>query len=242
VPEESRQHREGLICERLIDERLLPLKRFNGTRVGELLALKWEDINFTSLESTSPVQSENSGLAGARPISPGNRFQLAPELAEMLWSWKLRIPYKGPRDWVSASPHKKGRQPYWPGSLFRAHVVPALKEAGITASVGWHTLRHTFGTLMNANGEDLKTIQEMLRHATFRVTADIYTQAITDTKREPTTKSSSNSSRNPAGTMGRTPRNPVLLDPFGPTRIRTDRDKFFGLLASPTGFEPVLPP
>ena len=37
---------------------------------------------------------------------------------------------------------------------------------------------------MNANGEDLKTIQEMLRHAAFKVTADIYTQAITDTKRE----------------------------------------------------------
>jgi site-specific recombinase XerD len=70
-----------------------------------------------------------------------------------------------------------------------SHVVPALKEAGITASVGWHTLRYTFGTLMNANGEDLKTIQEMLRHATFKVTADIYTQAITDTKREATTKS-----------------------------------------------------
>jgi len=31
VPKESRQHRESLICERLIDERLLPLKRFNGT-------------------------------------------------------------------------------------------------------------------------------------------------------------------------------------------------------------------
>src|SRR4051812_39955681 len=31
VPEKSRQHRESLICERLIDERLLPLKRFNGT-------------------------------------------------------------------------------------------------------------------------------------------------------------------------------------------------------------------
>jgi site-specific recombinase XerD len=87
---------------------------------------------------------------------------------------------------VFASPHKKGKQPYWPGSLFRAHVVPALKEAGITATapVGWRTLRHTFGTLMKANGEDLKTIQEMLRHATFKVTADIYTQAITPAKRE----------------------------------------------------------
>lgn len=49
---------------------------------------------------------------------------------------------------------------------------------------GWHTPRHTFGTLMKANGEDLKTIQEMLRHATFKVTADVYTQAITPAKRE----------------------------------------------------------
>ena len=31
---------------------------------------------------------------------------------------------------------------------------------------------------------DLKTIQEMLRHATFKVTADVYTQAITAARRE----------------------------------------------------------
>ena len=94
---------------------------------------------------------------------------------------------------------------------------------------------------MNANGEDLKTIQEMLRHATFKVTADIYTQAITDTKREAHNKVVKQLIAEP-GRMGRTPRDPVsywtLLDP----RIRTDRDKFFGILASPTGFEPVLPP
>jgi hypothetical protein len=34
VPEESGQHRESLICERLIDERLLPLKRLYGTAGG----------------------------------------------------------------------------------------------------------------------------------------------------------------------------------------------------------------
>jgi site-specific recombinase XerD len=51
---------------------------------------------------------------------------------------------------------------------------PALLRANISAKVGWHTLRHSFGTLMKANGEDLKTIQELLRHATFKVTADTY--------------------------------------------------------------------
>ena len=93
-----------------------------------------------------------------------------------------------PSDWVFASPHTKGKQPYWPGSLFRAHLKPALEAAGIPGNVGWPTLRHTFGTLMKANGEDIKTIQELLRHSNYKVTADVYAQAITPTKRAAQTK------------------------------------------------------
>jgi hypothetical protein len=37
---------------------------------------------------------------------------------------------------------------------------------------------------MKTNGEDLKTIQELLCHATFKVTADTYTQAVTPAKRD----------------------------------------------------------
>ena len=58
------------------------------------------------------------------------------------------------------------------------------REVRISVPVGWHTLRHSFGTLMKANGEDIKTIQELLRHATFKVTADTYTQAVTPVKRD----------------------------------------------------------
>jgi integrase len=36
---------------------------------------------------------------------------------------------------------------------------------------------------MKANGEDVKTIQELLRHANFKVTMDVYTQAVTEVKR-----------------------------------------------------------
>jgi site-specific recombinase XerD len=68
-------------------------------------------------------------------------------------------------------------------SIYRVYLKPALKAAGITAPVGWHTFRHSFGTLMKANGEDIKTIQELLRHANFKVTMDVYTQAVTDVKR-----------------------------------------------------------
>jgi len=37
---------------------------------------------------------------------------------------------------------------------------------------------------MKAKGEDIKTIQELLRHANYRVAADVYTQAMTAAKRE----------------------------------------------------------
>ena len=41
---------------------------------------------------------------------------------------------------------------------------------------------------MKANGEDIKTIQELLRHANYKVTADVYTQAMTRAKRDAQTR------------------------------------------------------
>jgi integrase len=41
---------------------------------------------------------------------------------------------------------------------------------------------------MKANGEDIKTIQELLRHSNYKVTADTYTQAVTPMKRAAQTK------------------------------------------------------
>lgn len=44
--------------------------------------------------------------------------------------------------------------------------------------------RHTFTTLLKANGEDVKVVQELLRHATVKVTLAVYAQAVTPAKRE----------------------------------------------------------
>lgn len=82
----------------------------------------------------------------------------------------------------------KGKQPYWPGTLWRYYGLPALKRAGITKDVCFHTFRHTFGTLLNANGENAKVVQELLRHASLKVTTDVYMQAVTPQKREAQSK------------------------------------------------------
>ena len=52
-----------------------------------------------------------------------------------------------------------------------------------TTQIGWHTFRHSFGTLLKANGEDVKTVQDLLRHANSRITLDVYTKAVNSNKR-----------------------------------------------------------
>jgi integrase len=155
----------------------------SGLRVGELLGLKWEDVDFEALEVNITRSVVKQRITRCKTEASRKPVPLDAELAEALFHWRLQCPYPQSGDWVFASPHRKGRQPYWPGSLYRAHLKPALGAAKIAGNVGWHTLRHTFGTLMKANGEDIKTIQELLRHANYKVTADTYTQAVTPTKR-----------------------------------------------------------
>jgi len=155
-----------------------------GLRVGELLGLKWADVDFEKLEINVTRSVVKQRIGPCKTEASQKPIPLDAELGEQVLNWRLKSPYNRPEDWVFASPHKRGKQPYWPGSLFPVHVQPALRAAEISGKVGWHTLRHSFGTLMKANGEDIKTIQELLRHANYRVTADVYTQAMTTTKRE----------------------------------------------------------
>jgi integrase len=51
-----------------------------------------------------------------------------------------------------------------------------------SASVGIPSVI-SFGTLLKANGEDIKTAQKLLRHTNSRITLDVYTQAVTSNKR-----------------------------------------------------------
>jgi integrase len=49
--------------------------------------------------------------------------------------------------------------------------------------VTWHTFRRTYTTLLHANGEDVKVVQELLRHSSSRITMDICAQAQMPAKR-----------------------------------------------------------
>ena len=65
----------------------------------------------------------------------------------------------------------------------RCYIKLVAHANGIHKNIGWHTFCHSFGTLLKANGEDVKTVQELLRHANSRITLDVYTQAVNSNKR-----------------------------------------------------------
>ncbi|WP_246153642.1 tyrosine-type recombinase/integrase [Terriglobus albidus] len=66
----------------------------------------------------------------------------------------------------------------------RYHIQPVVKRLGIKKQVSWHTFRRTFTSLLHADGEDVKVVQELLRHGSVKVTMDIYAQAQMPVKRE----------------------------------------------------------
>lgn len=167
---------------------MIELDAFTGLRRGELIGLRWEDVDFEQL--VLHVRRSVVAMVEGAPKTEASQkdVPLDAQTAESLLAWRQMCPYPGPDDWVFASPAMKGKQPYWPGTQWRYYGKPALKRAKITKHVTYHTFRHTFGTLLNANGENPKVVQELLRHASMKVTTDVYMQAVSPQKREAQSK------------------------------------------------------
>jgi integrase len=159
-----------------------------GLRASELLGLKWEDIDFESLEINLNRGVVHQVVGALKTEASHKPLPLAEEMVHLLLEWRHLSPFNQQDDWVFASPEMKGQQPYWPENLLRRHIRPAAQRCGIRKTIGWHTFRHSYATQLKANGEDVKVVQESLRHANSRITLDTYTQASTPAKRQAQTK------------------------------------------------------
>jgi integrase len=180
----------ALLKELSLRERVLVfLAMATGLRMGELAGLKWKDVDFANLllhverSVVYQVVGKCKTEASQKPV-PLDEY-----LAQDLLEWYRHAPCAGPEDWLFASicnraGKKRGQNPLWLYPVMRYHIAPAARRVGITKKLGWHTFRHTFSTLLRANGEDVKVVQELLRHASVKITLDIYTQAMTPAKRQ----------------------------------------------------------
>jgi site-specific recombinase XerD len=53
------------------------------------------------------------------------------------------------------------------------HIRPAATRAGVKKHIGWHTFRHSLASLLGQNDENVEVVQELLRHATTRITMEV---------------------------------------------------------------------
>jgi integrase len=173
-----------LLSKLSVRERTLALlDASTGLRVSELLALRWSDVDFENLELRVTRSIWHQVVGNCKTEASAKPVPMDSYMAEDLLRWRRQSTYRSDEHYVFASETMRGKQPYWPDNLMKRHIKPVARSIGINKNIGWHTFRHSFGTLLKANGEDVKTVQELLRHANSRITLDVYTQAVNSNKR-----------------------------------------------------------
>lgn len=180
---------QAIVAELQLRERvLLFLDMATGLRRGELAGLKWQDIDFENLQIDVNKSVVSQVVGRCKTEASQKPVPLDEYTAKDLLTWCRFTPYHQPSDWVFASNSKRagkkrGKQPLWLQTIMRYHIQPVIKRLGISKRVSWHTFRRTYTTLLQANREDVKVVQELLRHSSSRITLDIYAQAQMPAKR-----------------------------------------------------------
>lgn len=142
---------------------ILSLMYSSGLRIGELLALKPEDI-----DSKRMMVRVNQGK--------GNRDRLSLLSEKVLVDLRVYFKKHRPENWLFESP--TGTK--YSTSSVRKILVRSAKAAKITKHVTPHMLRHSFATHLLEAGTDLRYIQTLLGHKSSKTT-EIYTHVATNT-------------------------------------------------------------
>ena len=151
-----------------------------GLRRGELLGLKWEDLDWE--QCTLRVQRQVSRINGEvveAPLKTKNSYRTISLGEDAVGILKKQKKKCGDSEYVFPSPTGG---PISPDSVIQMlHRV--LKRAGLP-KVRFHDLRHTFATVALQNGVDIKTVSGMLGHYSAGFTLDTYAHVTTQAQRE----------------------------------------------------------
>jgi integrase len=83
------------------------LAAFTGLRVGELLGLKWKDIDFQKMEVHVIRSIVMQHVGDCKTEASRKPVPLDLRLSKVLWNWRLHSPYPTDEDWVFASPAQR---------------------------------------------------------------------------------------------------------------------------------------
>lgn len=159
---------------------LFLLEFATGLRLGELMALQWDDVDLVTgeLRINKQVNLVGSKLVISEPKTKAavRTLILPPSVRKVLAEYKTKVNSR----WLFPSP-KKGDLPIIPSAVSR-RLHTLLEHAGCE-QVRFHDLRHTFATNALAHGMDIKTLSTILGHVSSATTLNTYSH-VTDEMRQ----------------------------------------------------------
>ncbi len=150
-----------------------------GLRVGELLALHVEDVDFLRREVRIERQLAPAGRAFTDPKTPSSRrtIPLPTMVAEALAGHVRVFP---PVDGLLFS--SRLGNPYRHDTYGSRVFVPAAKRAGLPAGTTTHDLRHHYASVLIAAGESVVAVAERLGHETAALVLSTYGHLMPDSE------------------------------------------------------------
>jgi integrase len=154
-----------------------------GLRISEVLALRWEHIDFAAGEMFVQRGVVNGRIGKNKTEASNAALPLDGDFAQALLNWKAKNP-NATNGLVFRSPVTGGC--FHAGVLMRKHIKPAGKKIGL--HVGWHSFRHSYRGLLDDTGANTGTQQSLMRHASIATTMNVYGRSSLKAKQEANSK------------------------------------------------------
>jgi integrase len=158
----------------------LGLAAFAGLRLGELRALRWQDVNLDAGTVTVARSMLRDGTVGPTKTAAGVRvLPLLPALRRVLVAWRLRSPHTRPDDLVVGT---AAGGPVQERDVRRA-LTAAKRAAGLDAGndrLSMHSLRHSCLSALATGGLPPTTLAEIAGHADPGFTLRVYARDARD--------------------------------------------------------------
>ena len=156
-----------------VDPYRLPIATavFSGLRIGELLGLTWEDTDFKGGVLKVRFQMTRQGERRRLKTAAARReVILMPEIGTELRKHRLASSFAQPGDLVFAS---RAGTSSGDRNIANRGLKVACQRAGLEA-VTFHVLRHTFASILIAQGHDVVFVSRQLGHANPAITLKVY--------------------------------------------------------------------
>ena len=165
------------------DDTIIRTVLLSGLRRGELFALTWGDVDPGEGQDGGRLHVRRSIYQGAvtTPKTPDSDrvVDVPQQLLDDLAVYKAMYPAIG-EGFIFRQ--ETGR-PVDPDTWHREHLVPLLEQAGLRLPrTGLHSLRHTYVSLLIAQGEDVGYIAGQVGHSSVQLTRDVYAHVFRDVR------------------------------------------------------------